>query len=179
VPTNIIDLLVEQGTQLGRIEGKLEAVNQRLDGLVTSSELEAVNQRLDGLVTSSEFESRMAAVEATLATNQWWILAAPALVGAVLVVARYLDRRTQKKATKMSPVGVPADRPPALRAVGQRADDLCRERPRRGAPEGASPGTLGPQVRAGTLARELGRRPFWASEGCRALLGRNTGTAGR
>ena len=99
VPPNIIDLLVEQGTQLGRIEGKLEALNQRLDGLVTSS----------------EFESRMSAVEATLATNQWWILAGPALVGAVLGVARYLDRRAQKKATEMSPVVEPTDRPPAFR----------------------------------------------------------------
>ena len=101
VPPNIIDLLVEQGTQLGRIEGKLEALDQRLDGLVTSS----------------EFESRMSAVEATLATNQWWILAAPALVGAVLVVARYLDRRSQEKATGRPAAVEPVDRPPALHRV--------------------------------------------------------------
>ena len=100
VPPNIIDLLVEQGTQLGRIEGKLEALDQRLDGLVTSS----------------EFESRMSAVEATLATNQWWILVAPALVGAVLMVARYLERRSEK-AVPDSKIGEPADRPPALRVA--------------------------------------------------------------
>ena len=117
VPPNIVELLVEQGTQLGRIEGRLEALDQRLDGLVTSTELEALGQRLNGLVTSTEFESRMSAVEATLATNQWWILAAPALVGVVLLVARYFERRLEK-AVPDSKVGEPVDRPPALRVAG-------------------------------------------------------------
>lgn len=79
-PPNISDLLVEQGTQLGRIEGRLEALNQRLDGLVTSS----------------EFEARMSAVEATLATNQWWFGAVLVGVPLVLGVLQYLQRRPEK-----------------------------------------------------------------------------------
>ena len=101
VPPNIVDLLVEQAEQLGRIEGKLE-------GLVTSAEFES---------SMGALESRVSAVESAISTSQFWIVAAIALVGilpGILSFARYLLERRSAKADP-DPGAQPIDRTPSLR----------------------------------------------------------------